>query len=153
MLNRARMEKQSTRIAFIITIIALVAGVYFHFKGLGKAPLAIDEYYIAISVRNILKHGWPEYDCGGFYTRGVLLQYLIVPFFKYGSHDEYYARLVCVVFNLLALPGLFSLAYRAGGKLVAYGLTTLFCLSIWEIEFARFARMYARVGPLSNVIL
>lgn len=132
-----------TTACYVVMLFAFVGGMYFRLKGLGKSPFAVDEYYIATSVRNILEHGLPQYDCGGFYVRGLLLQYLVVPFFKYGSNDEFYFRLITVIFNLLTVPGLYLLAKQVSGRTAACFVVTLFCLSIWEIEFARFARMYS----------
>lgn len=128
---------------YILTTGAFAIGAYVRLKGLGQSPFAIDEYFIATSVRNILKHGLPEFDCGGYYTRGLLLQYIAAPLLKYGTHDEFYLRLITVVCNLLTLLPLFLLANRIAGRTIACLVSILFCLSIWEIEFARFARMYA----------
>ncbi len=36
-------------------VVILGIGIYARFKGLGKWPLAVDEYYIAKSVNNILE--------------------------------------------------------------------------------------------------
>ena len=123
--------------------LGLAAGIYFRLKGLGKSPLAIDEYYIASSVRNILEHGLPQFDCGGYYTRGLLLQYMVAPFFKFGSNDEFYFRLITVTFNMATLPALYLLARHIAGILVACIVVIMFSLSVWETEMARFARMYA----------
>ena len=46
---------------YVLVGLALAVGIYFRLKGLGKSPLAIDEYYIASSVRNILEHGLPQF--------------------------------------------------------------------------------------------
>jgi hypothetical protein len=123
--------------------LALVAGTYFRLKGLGKSPFAVDEYYIASSVRNILEYGLPQFDCGGYYTRGLLLQYLVAPFFKYGSNDELYFRLIIVISNILTIPAIYLLAKRISDPTIACLAIILFCFSVWEIEMARFARMYA----------
>jgi len=50
-------------------------GIAARFWALGKWPLAIDEYYFAQSVQNVLHFGIPEFPCGGLYVRGLLLQY------------------------------------------------------------------------------
>jgi hypothetical protein len=127
----------------ILMGLALAVGIYFRLKGLGKSPLAIDEYFIATSVKNILEHGLPQFDCGGYYTRGLLLQYLAVPLFKYGSNDELYFRLITVISNLLTIPALYLLGQQIAGRAVACFVVVLFSISIWETEIARFARMYA----------
>lgn len=128
---------------YVLTGLALLAGAYVRLKGLGKSPFAVDEYFIATSVKNILDHGLPQFACGGYYVRGILLQYLVAPFFKYGSSDEFYFRLITVICNVLTVPGLYLLARRISGNTVACLVSILFCLSIWQIEFARFARMYS----------
>src|SRR5919109_300710 len=130
-------------ICYVLMGLALAAGTYFRLKGLAKSPFGIDEYYIASSVRNILQHGLPQFDCGGYYTRGLLLQYLVAPLFKYGSNDELYFRLITVISNLLAIPALYLLGQRIAGKVVACFVVVLFSVSVWETEMARFARMYA----------
>ena len=45
----------------------VAVGVLVRFRGLGTWPLAVDEYYLAQSVQNILRVGLPEYPCGGRY--------------------------------------------------------------------------------------
>jgi hypothetical protein len=127
-----------------VVLFSLIAGgLYFRLKGLGEAPFWTDEYYIAQSVRNVLAHGLPSFDCGGLYTRGILLQYLAAPFFWLGFGEEYYFRLITVLFNLLTIPPLYLLARRTFGSLAAGLLVAMFSFSAWEIEMARFARMYA----------
>jgi 4-amino-4-deoxy-L-arabinose transferase-like glycosyltransferase len=133
----------SVTICYVLMGLALAAGTYFRLKGLAKSPFAIDEYYIASSVRNILEHGLPQFDCGGYYTRGLLLQYLAAPLFKYGSNDELYFRLITVISNLLTIPALYLLGKRIAGRAAACFVVVLFSVSIWETEMARFARMYA----------
>ncbi|PIE82885.1 MAG: hypothetical protein CSA09_04875 [Candidatus Contendobacter odensis] len=132
-----------SKIVVVLVLLSIAFGIYFRLKGLGKSPFTVDEYYIASSIKNILEHGLPEFDCGGYYIRGLLLQYSAVPFFIYGGNDEYWLRFITVCSNLAALPAIFLLGKRIAGKDVAYLAVLLFSLSIWEIEFARFARMYA----------
>src|SRR5579872_1341125 len=61
--------------AIALAACALAVGVFARLKGLGAAPMAVDEYFIVRSTQNLLKHGWPAFDCGGIYSRGLLLQY------------------------------------------------------------------------------
>ena len=61
--------------AFWVPMALLVAaGVWFRINGLGKSPLAEDEYYLLAAIRNLLDHGVPAFECGGYYTRGLLLK-------------------------------------------------------------------------------
>jgi hypothetical protein len=43
--------------------------------GLGERSLAWDEYYFAQSVGQILEQGVPAFETGGYYPRGLPLQY------------------------------------------------------------------------------
>ena len=63
-------------------VVAFCAGVFFRFWGLGDAPLAVDEYFLGTSILNITERGLPEFPCGGYYSRGILIKYLsLVPLF------------------------------------------------------------------------
>jgi hypothetical protein len=123
-------------------VILLFLGILVRFVSLGKWPLSIDEYYFGKSTLNILSNGLPEFPCGGYYTRGILQQYLTAPILALSSDPEWALRIVPVVFNILGIPAVYLLGKRLGGSLVACAATILFSLSLWEIEFARFARMY-----------
>ena len=131
-------------LAYLALLLAVVAGVYARFKGLGTWPLADDEYHTVVSIQNILEKGVPAFDCGGYYIRGILYQYVLALAdlaSNYGSELTY--RVVSVVSNILCIPPLFLLARKLGGRLVAVGAVILFLLSVWEIEYARYIRMYA----------
>ena len=144
-----RIEKlhgKDNRILFFCQVLFVVTvgiGIYIRFKGLGKWPLAVDEYLIAKSVRNILEYGVPKFSCGGYYVRGILYQYLAAPFLYFFSNDEFWLRAIPVVSNILAIFPLYLIGKRLFGKTGACLSVVFFSLSIWEIEFARFARMYA----------
>ena len=133
-----------------IMFLAIAAGIYVRMKGLCKWPLAVDEYYIAKSVKNILIHGLPQFECGGYYVRGLLYQYVAAPFLFFFSNDEFCLRIIPVFLNLLAIPPIYWLGKRLSGSTVACIAVALFSLSLWEIEFARFARMYA---PFQTIFL
>tara|TARA_R110001592_G_scaffold362086_2_gene674870 strand:+ start:1135 stop:3159 length:2025 start_codon:yes stop_codon:yes gene_type:complete len=130
--------------AYVLTFLAVIIGIYARFKGLGAAPITGDEYHTAQSVRNILQHGIPEFECGGYYLRGVLLQYILAAssFIPYMTEETAY-RSVISIFNLAAIPPLFFLAKRTGGTVLGLAAIIFFSLSIWEIENARYIRMYA----------
>jgi hypothetical protein len=121
----------------------ICCGVLTRFAGLGKWPLAIDEYYFAQSVQNILHYGIPSYACGGFYTRGLLLQYLAALLQLTGASPELAPRLIAALSSLIALPAVFILGRRVGGTSVGLVAVALMALSVWEVEVARLGRMYA----------
>ncbi len=133
-----------------LTVAALLIGIYARFKGLGKWPLGVDEYYTARSVQNILRTGLPEYPCGGFYTRGLLPQYLAALLQLGGLSAELSSRLIAAVSSLIALPAAFILARTIGGRVIGLLAVAVLALSVWEVEMARLGRMYA---PFQAVFL
>ena len=122
---------------------SVLAGIYIRCKGLGHWPVSIDEYLIAKSVQNLLEHGVPSFPCGGYYTRGLLLQYLIAPFYLLLDNHELALRIVPVFFNILTIPPVFLLARRSHGLFTACLAVIIFSMSLWEIDIARYSRMYA----------
>ena len=129
--------------ANFILIVSIILGIYFRLVGLGKWPLAVDEYYIVKSVQNILQHGVPKFINGGFYERGILYQYLCVPLFLVGIKTELAVRIIPAILNILCIPVIYILAKKISGKFLASIVLFVFCFSVWEVEFARFGRMYA----------
>lgn len=126
-----------------IAVAALLAGLYGRFKGLGAAPLGVDEFYVSRSVDNILRTGLPEFLCGGYYNRGPLYQYLVGAVRMLGLSVEAAPRLVSALFSVAALPAVYLLGRQVHSKIVGLLAVIVLCLSAWEIEMARFARMYA----------
>lgn len=137
----------------IVMLASVVIGLYARLKGFGTRPLAVDEYYIAKSIDNIVNFGLPKFSCGGYYTRGLLYQYLTFPIIEIVKNKELSLRFIPLISNILCIYPLYRLSKKIGGSLVAYFSITLFCLSIWEIEFSRFARMYSPFQLLFMVYL
>jgi hypothetical protein len=132
------------RAGAILALLAVVLGVWARMNGLGEAPLAVDEYYLLQSALNIVRTGLPEFPCGGYYVRGVLHQYftaaLLLPNWLTA---ETAIRLPSLIASLATLAGAFLLARRLGGPIAAFVVVALLAVSLWEVEFARFGRMYA----------
>jgi hypothetical protein len=129
---------------------AVLIGVAARFKGLGSAPFNVDEYFLARSIENVLRSGIPAYACGGFYLRGLLSQYLAAGLQLGGLSAELAPRLISVFSSLLCLPAVYILGRRVHGRSVGLLAVTVLALSVWEIETARFGRMYA---PFQAVFL
>lgn len=128
---------------YFITTAAVLLGLWARFKGLGTWPLSSDEYYIARSVEDILRTGLPQYDCGGFYTRGLLFQYVLAPLQMAGMSAELSARFVAALASVVVLPAAYLLGRRVHGPTVALLVVCVLALSTWEVDIARFGRMYA----------
>jgi hypothetical protein len=123
--------------------VCIAAGTLARFWELGRWPLAIDEYYFAKSVQNVLHFGIPRFPCGGFYVRGLLLQYASAALQGLGLSAELAPRLLAAVSSLVALPAIYKIARRVGGEQVALLAIAILGLSVWEVEMSRFGRMYA----------
>ena len=127
----------------LLTIACVVAGIAARFWALGKWPLAIDEYYFAKSVQNVLHFGIPKFPCGGLYVRGLLLQYISAGLQWAGISAELAPRLIAAVCSVIALPAAFKIGRRIGGREVGLLAVAILALSVWEVEIGRFGRMYA----------
>jgi hypothetical protein len=130
--------------------LALAVGLYGRFVGLGTWAFGVDEFYVSRSVDHILKTGWPGFPCGSYYTRGLLFQYLVALVHGLGFAPELGARWVSALWSLLALPAAYQLGRRLQGRSLGWLLVAILSVSVWEIEMARFARMYA---PFQAVFL
>lgn len=136
-------ETSSLRPLGYLCGVALLVGVYARFKGLGTAPLTVDEYYLARSIENVLRSGVPLFSCGGYYMRGLALQYLAAAEQFAGMPAELAPRLVSALCSLATLPAVFLLGRRLRGSWVGILAVALLAVSVWEIELARFGRMYS----------
>ena len=68
---------------------------------------------------------------------------MTIPFLAIGISPEASLRFVTIVSNLGMLPAAYLLSRRLGGFRIAAATVTILALSTWEIEMARFGRMYA----------
>lgn len=126
-----------------VALACVVAGAAARFWGLGKWPLAIDEYYFEQSVQNLLHSGIPQFPCGGLYIRGLLLQYAAGALQLLGLSPELSPRLIAAVCSLIVLPAAYSIGRRVGGRETGLLAVAILALSVWEVEIGRFGRMYA----------
>ncbi len=121
----------------------MLAGLYFRFTGYYTWPLAVDEFYIYKAMMFVLESGLPQFPCGGYYTRGLLYQSVTVPLLYLEISPEAALRSVTIVSNILMFPAGYLLARKIGGTRIAAIVVIILALSTWEIEMARFGRMYA----------
>ena len=136
-------QNKSELFLLLILWISVLIGFYLRIKGLSYGGFTnSDEYYIAKSVHNILKYGVPQYPLGGYYTRGLIYQYLSAFLLLTGVKEVLALRIIPLIFNMLAIPALYLLGKKLGGKIIAVLIVVLFSFSILEIEYARLARYY-----------
>lgn len=138
---------RATALFAIIAVISTAVGLFWRFDGVTLWPLAVDEYYIFRSVRFILESGLPSFPCGGYYSRGILYQYAVAGVYLLGASPEFALRIITILSSLLAIMAVAliarDLAPRSQARLVIAALVIALSLSVWEIEMARFGRMYA----------
>jgi uncharacterized membrane protein SirB2 len=130
-------------LAYLAAAVAILFGLWARFKGLGSYPFTVDEYYLSRSIDNVLRTGLPAFSCGGYYVRGLALQYLAAGLRTAGLSAELAPRLICAISSVLALPAAYILGRRMHGHVVGVLVAVILALSVWEIEIGRFGRMYA----------
>jgi hypothetical protein len=128
---------------------AVLLGLYARLDGFGRWPISYDEFFIAKSVRNILAYGVPKIGEHGLYVRGLLVQYFAAGARLLGMGEEGAIRLLPLLANLSCLPAIWLLGRRVSGRAAACAAVAFFALSAWEIEFARFGRMYAPIQAVT----
>lgn len=132
------------KLSWFVLSAAVAYGIFARLYNLGRWELTIDEYYLVTAIRSILDNGLPSFGCGGYYERGLLQQYLTAPLMAWSGNEAFAARLIPAFANIAAIPVIYLLARKLNpSRLFAAVATSLFALSLWEIEFARFARMYS----------
>lgn len=127
----------------LLVLAAALIGLYGRFKGIGTWPLGVDEFYMSRSIDHILAGGLPAFPCGGYYTRGLLFQYLVAALRVLGQPPEFAGRFLAAMSSLAVLPPAYLLGRRIQGPLTGWLVVIVLFVSIWEIEMARFGRMYA----------
>lgn len=126
-----------------VILLATGLGLYARFDGLGTRQLAEDEYYFVRSVQAILEHGVPLLQGGGYYVRSLVPQYITAGSVALFGDNGFGYRLPAVLFNLGAVAAAFVYARQHLPRFLAIIVPALLLVSSWEVEFARFARMYA----------
>ncbi len=140
-MNILNSKNNISHFVFFLGLITVAA--YYRLAGLGLWGFtSADEYYMAKSVGHILKFGLPKFETGGYYTRGILYQYISAGFILLGLKDVVALRFVAVLANFAAIPAVYLISNKLGGKKVAFTVLFLFLFSSWEVEYARFSRYY-----------
>lgn len=126
-----------------LVIVAVAAGAYARFYDLGDRILATDEYYTVRAAQFILSNGLPEYPAGGYYLRALTQNYLTAASELLLGPTGFAYRLPSALFSLGSVVLAYLYCRRFMGRPVAAAVAVTLLLSSWDIEFARFARMYS----------
>lgn len=137
-----RSDLSGSMAAFFLCILVM-AGIWTRLSGLAERQVAQDEYYFIKSVQNIMEFGVPRYPDGGYYLRGILPQYLTaLCSFLFGSGGFAY-RLPSALLGLGTIVMTYFLGRQFLDRSWSIVLAAILTFSSWEVEFSRFARMYA----------
>lgn len=140
-------DRTDLAIALGLAIVALL----LRLPGLGRFGLTSDEYYFLQSILFILDDGVPGFPGGGYYVRGILLQYLsAIPVAMAGGAGastatglEGAARVLPAILGSATCGLSYLLGRRFLDRMGSIATALILVLSSWQVEFSRFARMYA----------
>jgi hypothetical protein len=141
-MKRTADKSKRSKILVILIALTLIAGV-IRGRELGKWCFTVDEYYFQKSVTFILEKGAPQLPDGGYYFRGLFVQYLTALSSLIFPDPEFAARIVPLIFGVLSVPLFFLICRFFLPTFPALLCSMILLFSSWHIEFSRFARMYA----------
>ena len=137
------MWRGARSVSWLLLAVAALLGVWVRADGLGSRPLSHDEYYFARSVERIEETGSVRFPTGGYYTRGLLPQYLTAASWSLFGKDGFGFRLPILLFSLASVAVAFAYARIWVGPGLAAAIAVALLLSSWQVEMGRFLRMYA----------
>jgi hypothetical protein len=141
--SRDALRHYSLYVFVAILLLAIGWGIVVRFDGLGSRPLVEDEYFSIRGVQYILEKGVPQFPTGGYYMRGLPLQYLQAASVRLLGDNELGHRLPAAFFGVLTLALVFLYARIFLPWPLAATCVAILAVSGWQIEFGRFSRMYA----------
>ncbi len=118
-------------------------GGYLRFANLGALGFRWDEDLSGLAVRGILEHGIPLLPSGMIYPRGGALLYLMAASAEWLGFSELALRLPAALFGLALIPLGYAFARALFGVNAGLIVAALLAISQWDVEFSRYARMYA----------
>jgi hypothetical protein len=130
-------------LTFGVLVACILLGVYARVADLGRRPLNMDEFLFVRGVQYVLENGLPEFPRGGYYVRGLPLQYLNAAVVGFTHNSEAVHRIFPVVFSLCSVVLIYFYSRRFLPSMLALVAAALVAISSWEVEFGRFIRMYS----------
>jgi hypothetical protein len=132
---------------------AVGVGTWARVQILDGRQWTTDEYYFLRSVGFVLDAGIPEFPTGGYYVRGLGLQYLTAALWSLTGESTAAARSLSMLFGLgsIALGYVYARRYVSWAGAVA--VAVMLALSSWQIEFSGFARMYSALQFMTLAFL
>lgn len=118
-------------------------GAYLRINGVSELPFSVDEYYLTKSTLSILQNGFPDFIYNGYYTRGLLQQYISAVFILIFDDLKFSMRLLPILAGLATALGTYKVTKLTTRPEIAFLGAIIILFSLWEVELSRFARMYA----------
>jgi len=137
-------DKLISKYGSLFLYFLIVIGFYLRFNNLGYLSFSVDEFFTTYAAIGIFEHGTPAMPSGMLYTRSILNTSLIALSFKIFGINEFSARIVSVIFGTLMIPLVYLMGAKFANKRVGLLAAVLITFSVWEIVYAREARMYAQ---------
>src|SRR4030067_1392075 len=126
---------------FVICLIVL--GTVIRARGLGKWCINSDEYFLFQSTSFIHDTGLPKFPSGGYYVRGIALQYFMAFTTWIFPNKEFGLRIIPLCFGILTIPMFFLFCKKMVPLIPSILCSAILLFSSWHIEFSRFARFYS----------
>jgi Dolichyl-phosphate-mannose-protein mannosyltransferase len=133
-------DEKKREIVLLILFFALA--ILVRAPGLGRWCFAVDEFYFSKAVSFILEKGLPMFPGGGYYIRGIGLQYLTALPVSFIGNLELAVRIIPLLFGCMTIPLFFLFCRKFMEEGESILCTIILLLSSWHIELSRFARMY-----------
>ncbi len=130
-------------VAALLMLVLVIAALWTRISGLAERQFAQDEYYFIKSVQNILEFGFPRFSSGGYYIRGILLQYLTAASIVVFGDGFFAYRFPSALFGAGTVVMAYYLARHFLSRSWSIVLVAVLTISSWEVELSRFARMYS----------
>jgi hypothetical protein len=137
-----RLERSALKSWALLAIVVL-AGAYLRLANLGDLGFRWDEDLSGLAVQAILEKGIPELPSGMIYLRGGPFLYAMAASAEVFGFSEFALRLPAAMFGILLIPVGFLFARALFDTRTGLIVAALLSISFWDIEIARYARMYA----------
>jgi 4-amino-4-deoxy-L-arabinose transferase-like glycosyltransferase len=126
-----------------IIAVLIVIGAYFRLKNLGQLSFWFDEVFTAFAAKGVLEHGLPLFPSGYLYPRAIAYSYMTAVSFAGFGINEFSGRLLSALFSTAMIPLTYVVGRRFFSQWIGIGAALVVTFSAWQIEFGRYARMYA----------
>jgi len=137
-------DKLTSKYGILFLSFLITVGFYLRYANLDNLSFWVDELFTTYAAIGILEHGTPVMPSGMPYTRSILNTSLIALSFKIFGIGEFSARIVSVIFGTLTIPLVYLVGAKVANKRVGLLAALLITFSVWQIVWAREARMYAQ---------